>query len=104
MPVLVLENMEKLHGSDNYRHWSFQMKLSLQSQDLWKQIEPSVGLLKYLIDLFQLVPEGYQGSSGPEGEGSRAAKLDSLRTARKKGSRSPLKTIIFAERDRADRH
>ena len=79
MPVLVLENMEKLHGSDNYRHWSFQMKLSLQSQDLWKQIEPSVGLLKYLIALFELVPEGAQGPSGTSGEGSRVAKLDGLK-------------------------
>ncbi|KAG7009764.1 hypothetical protein G7Y79_00001g000360 [Physcia stellaris] len=55
------------------------MKLMLQSQDLWKQIEPSVGLLKYLIDLFELVPEVYQGSFGTEGKESRAAKLDSFR-------------------------
>lgn len=99
MPLLVLENMEKLHGRDNYNHWSFQMKLLLQSQDLWKQIDPSAGLLKYLIGLFDLVPEGYQGSFGTEGEGSRAAELDSFREQLEKKEAEVHSTLASVQKD-----
>lgn len=51
MPALALESMAKLRGREHYTHWSFQIKLKLQSDDLWWTIEPSVGLLKYFMDL-----------------------------------------------------
>jgi len=74
MPVLTLESMAKLRGREHYRLWSFQIKLNLQSDDLWWTIEPSVGQLKYLIDLHT---EGL----APDRDGLwHPAKLDNLKT------------------------
>jgi len=74
MPLLALESMAKLRGREHYTHWSFQIKLKLQSDDLWWTIEPSVGLLKYFVDLHV---EGV----APDGEGrTDSAKRDAFKT------------------------